>query len=68
MRDAELGQEPAEARAVLGKVYSLGGGAKYLRAGRFELARELQWALAAELQDHTLGVLALDDLENVLGG
>src|SRR5215208_526306 len=68
VRDAEFGQEPAEARAVLGKVYSLGGGAKYLRAGCFELARELQWALAAELQDHTFRVLASDDLEDVLGG
>ncbi len=68
MRDAELGQEPAEAGAVFGKVYRVGGGAEDPRAGPLQLVRELQRALAAELQDHTVGLLAADDLEHVLGG
>ena len=60
-------EEPAEAGAVFGEVYRVGGGAEDARAGLLQLVGELQWALSAELQDHTVRLLAPDDLEHVLG-
>src|SRR5215204_2744603 len=68
VRDAELGEEASEAGTVLGEVYRVRGGAEDLDAGLLELARQLQRALAAELEYHAGGMLAPDDLEDVLGG
>ena len=39
-----------------------------MHARRFQAPRELERRLTAELHDHALGALTIDDLENVLEG
>ncbi len=56
----------AEAAAVLGQVDRLRRGAEQRHAGRLQARRELERRLAAELDDHALGLLDLDDPEHVL--
>src|SRR5829696_6285060 len=68
MRDAELSQEPSEPGAVFRKVYGVGRGAEDSHSCLFQLVRQLQGTLAAELQDDPFGLLALYDLEHVFCG
>src|SRR5918994_1430393 len=64
--DAELRDEPSEPGAVFGEVYGLGGGAEDPCSRSFQLVRELQGALAAELQDDAFRLFAPYDLEHML--
>src|SRR5918993_4586924 len=68
VRYAVLRQESSEPGAVLREVYGIGRGAEDSRSCLFQLVRELQRALAAELQDHTFGLLSSYDLEDMLRG
>src|SRR5918993_1067192 len=68
VRYAELRQEPAEPGAVLREVYGVGRGAEDPRSCLFQLVRELQGTLAAELQDHPFWLLAPYDLQHVFCG
>ena len=65
--DVEAAQQGAEAAAVLGQVDRVDRRAEQRHAGLLEGAGELQRGLAAELDDHALGVLLLADGEHVLG-
>src|SRR5918993_2441901 len=67
VRDAELCQESSEPGAVLRKVYGVGRSSEDPRSRLFQLVRELQGALATELQDDTFWLLAPDDLEHMFG-
>jgi hypothetical protein len=66
VRDAELCQEPSEPGAIFREVYGVWRGAEDTRSRLFQLVCELQGALAAELQDHSFGLLAPYDLQNML--
>jgi hypothetical protein len=55
-----------EALAVLGSVDGIGRRADDRHARRLQVARELERRLPAELHDHALGLLLVDDLEDVL--
>src|ERR671911_900084 len=68
VRDAELCQEPSEPGAVFCKVYGVGRGAEDSHSCLFQLVRQLQGTLAAELQDDAFGFLAPYDLEHVFCG
>jgi hypothetical protein len=68
VRDAELRQESSEPGAVFRKVYGIGRGAEDSHSRRFQLVRQLQRTLAAELQDHPFWLLASYDLEHVFCG
>ena len=63
---AELLQQLAEAAAVLGEVDRVDRGAEDRDAGLLQARRELERRLAAELDDHPLGLLDLADAEHVL--
>ena len=62
----EPAEQRAEAPAVLGEVDRLGRGAEQRHARGLEAGGELERRLAAELHDHALGLLDLDDREHVL--
>ena len=64
---AELGEQVAEALAVLREVDGRRAGAEDRHAVLDQPARELERRLPAELHDHADRLLALDDLEHVLG-
>src|SRR5215213_7771630 len=66
VRDTELCQEPPEPGAVFCQVDGVGRGAEDSRSCLFQLVRELQGALAAELQDNSFRLLAPYDLEHML--
>src|SRR5918998_1482439 len=66
VRYPELSEEPSEPGAVFGKVYGIWGGAEDLCSRLLKLVRELQGALAAELQDDAFRLFAVYDLEHVL--
>src|SRR5919107_4753789 len=68
VRDAELSQEPSEPGAVFRKVYGVGRGAEDSHSCLFQLVRQLQGTLAAELQDDAFGFLAPYYLQNMLRG
>src|SRR5919112_5061656 len=68
VRDAELSHEPSEPGAVFRKVYGVGRGAEDSHSCLFQLVRQLQGTLAAELQDDPFGLLALYHLEHVFCG
>src|SRR5215207_5385277 len=62
VRDAELRQEPSEPGAVFRKVYGVGRSAEDSHSCIFQLVRQFQGTLAAELKDNALGLLAPYDL------
>src|SRR5215208_2864684 len=62
VRDAELCQEPSEPGAVFCKVYGVRRGAEDSHSCLFQLMRELEGTLAAELQNHPFRLLAFYDL------
>ena len=68
LEDPLLGEQVAEAAAVLGEVDGVRRGAPDGHAGRREAAGELERRLAAELDDHPFGLLAGEDRQHVLQG
>ena len=62
----ELLEQLAEALAILGAVDGVGAGAEQLDARVHQRHRQAQRRLAAELDDHALGLLGVDDLQHVL--
>ena len=62
----QLREQLAEASAVLGGVDRVRRRAEDRHAGRLEREREPQRRLSAELDDHALRLLGLDDVQDVL--
>ena len=65
VRDLEAAQQGAEATTILGQVDRVDRRPEQGGAGRLELAGELERRLAAELDDHPLGLLDLEHGEHV---
>ena len=64
--EAQPVDEILEAFPILGEVDRIGRGADDRHAGRFEIARELERGLSAELHDDAAGLFPVHDLEHVL--
>ena len=66
--DLQPAQQGAEAAAVLGQVDRVDGRPQERHARVLKRLRQAQRRLAAELDDHALGLLDLEHREHVLGG
>src|SRR5262245_22711581 len=65
LRDVQIGEQFAESLAVFGQVDRFGAGADDRNAGLVQPHRQVQRRLAAELHDHAVGLLQLDDAHHV---
>ena len=64
--DPQVAQQAAEPLAVLGHVQRLVAGTDHGNAVTVQLLGQLQGGLPAQLHDHALGLLVLDDVVDVL--